>query len=187
MVTYSSNLDENPAAIKEPITDTQTLKEPIKGYHLGKIVRHSEDGPTNMEPIVTGFGIIGQGGSRAISGGSHNQSIVKGGENIIHSDVITHVMTNSGELTLECDYFPFNPLKVETLMVASLDEPFMKSNGNVRSASIIGASRPNQSRIIAPGMNEDISSRDDVRSTVRSDIGKSDKLDTAVQRSLSNE
>ena len=72
-------------------------------------------------------------------------------------------------------------------MVASLDEPFLASDGNVRSASIIGASRPDQSRIIAPGMNKDISSRDDVRSTVRSDVGKADKLYAAVQRSLSDE
>ena len=72
-------------------------------------------------------------------------------------------------------------------MVAPLDEPFMASNGNVRSAIIIGTSWPDQSRIIAPGMNEDISSRDDVRSTVRSDVGEEDKLDAAVQRSLSDE
>ena len=71
-------------------------------------------------------------------------------------------------------------------MVASLDEPFLASDKNVRSASIIGASRPDQSRIVAPGMNEDILSRKDVRSTVRSDIGEADKLDASVQRSLSN-
>ena len=68
-------------------------------------------------------------------------------------------------------------------MVASFNEPFLASNGNVRSASIIGASRPDKSRIIAPGMNEDISSRYDVRSTVRSDVGEADKLDAAVQQS----
>ena len=39
-ITYSSDLDEKPAARKEPIPDTQTLKEPIKGYHLGKRVCH---------------------------------------------------------------------------------------------------------------------------------------------------
>ena len=60
-VTDSSDFDEKPVARKEPITDTQTLKEPIKGSHLEKIVRHSEDGYTDMNPIVTGFGIIGQG------------------------------------------------------------------------------------------------------------------------------
>ena len=81
-VTYSSDSDKKPAAIKDPIKDTQTIKEPIKGYHLGKRVCHSKDGPTDMDPIVTGFGIIGQGGSRTISGGSHTQSIVQGGENI---------------------------------------------------------------------------------------------------------
>ena len=140
-----------------------------------------------MDPVVTGFGIIGQGGSQDISGGSHTQSIVQGGENIICSDVITHVLTNSCELTLECDSFPFNPLKAETLMVAYLDEPFLASDGKIHSASIIGASRPDQSRIIAPGMNKDISSRGDVRSTVRSDVGEADKLDAAVQRSSSDE
>ena len=67
-ITYSSDSDEKPAARKEPITDTQNLKQPIKGSQLGKIVRHSEDGPTDMDPIITGFGIIGQGGSQAISG-----------------------------------------------------------------------------------------------------------------------
>ena len=72
-------------------------------------------------------------------------------------------------------------------MVASLDEPFLESNGNVRLASIIGASRPNQSRIIAPGMKEDMLSRDEVRNTLRNDVVKADKLDAAVQRSLSDE
>ena len=52
-VTDSSDLDEKPTARKEPITDTQTLKEPIKGSHLGKRVCHSEGGYTNMDPIVT--------------------------------------------------------------------------------------------------------------------------------------
>ena len=52
-VTDSSDSDEKPAARKEPITDTQILKEPIKRSHLGKIFCHSIYGHTNMEPIVT--------------------------------------------------------------------------------------------------------------------------------------
>ena len=72
-------------------------------------------------------------------------------------------------------------------MVTSLVKPFLTSNGNVRSTSIIGASRPDQSRIIAPGINEDTSSRDDIRSTIRNDVGEADKLDAAVQRSSTNE
>ena len=86
-------------------------------------------------------------------------------------------------MSLESDYFPFNPLHAKTLMVASLVESSLTSNGNVRSASVIGASRPDQIRIFAPGMNEDISSRDDVRSTFRNDVGKADKLDANVERS----
>ena len=35
-------------------------------------------------------------------------------------------------------------------------------------------------------MNKDISSRDDVQSTFRSDVSEADKLDAAVQRSLSD-
>ena len=69
-------------------------------------------------------------------------------------------------------------------MVAPLNEPFLASDGDVHSTSIIGASRPDQSRIVAPSMNGDISSINDVRNTVRSDIGEADKLDTAVQRSF---
>ena len=52
-VTYSSDSDKKPAARKELIKDTQTIKEPIKGSHLGKRVRHSIDRPTDMDPIVT--------------------------------------------------------------------------------------------------------------------------------------
>ena len=73
---------------------------------------------------------------------------------------------NSGELTLESDYFSFDPLKAETLVVTPLNEPFLASDGDVRLTSILGASRPDQSRIVDPGMNTDISNRDDVRSTV---------------------
>ena len=106
-----------------------------------------------MDPVLTRVGIIGQGGSRTISGGSHTQSIVQGEKSIIHSDVITHVLTNSSKVMLESNSFTFNLIKTKTLMVAPLIELFLASDGDVRSTSIIGASRPNQSRIVAPGMN----------------------------------
>ena len=124
-ITYSSDSDKKPAGRKEPIKDTQTIKEPIKGPHLFNRVLHSMDGPTNMDLVLIGVSIIGQGGSRTISRGSHTQSFVQGGKSIIRSDVITHVLTNSGELTLESDSFTFDPLKEETLMVAPLNEPFL--------------------------------------------------------------
>ena len=34
----------------------------------------------DMDPVVTGVGIIGQGGLRTIIGGSITQSIIQGGE-----------------------------------------------------------------------------------------------------------
>ena len=91
-ITYSSDSDKNPAARKEPIKGNQTIKEPIKGPQLVIRVCHSIDGPPNMEPILIGVGIIGQGGSRTISGGSHTQSILQGGGSLIHIDVtlLTH-------------------------------------------------------------------------------------------------
>ena len=72
-------------------------------------------------------------------------------------------------------------------MVTSLIEALLASNGNIRSASILGANRTNQIRIFAPGMHEDISGRDDVRSTVRNDVGETDKLDATVDGSTTNE
>ena len=115
-----------------------------------------------MDPVLTGVGIIGQGGPWTISGGSISQSIVQGGVSIICSNVITHVLTNSSEMTLKIDSFTFDPLKAQTLMITPLTEPFLTSDGDIRLTSVIVASRPNDSRIIAPSMNGDISSRDDV-------------------------
>ena len=120
------------------------------------------DGPTDMDSVLTGIGIIGQGGSWTITGGSRTQNIFQGGKSITCSDVITHVLTNSGKVKLESDSFTFDPLKAETLMVAHFIELFLASDGGIRSTSIIGENRPDQSRIVAPGMNEDILSRNDV-------------------------
>ena len=63
---------------KEPIKYTRTIKEPIKGPHVVNIVRYLMDGPTNMDPVLTGVGIIGQGGPRTISGGSIPKALFKG-------------------------------------------------------------------------------------------------------------
>ena len=92
------------------------------------------------------------------------------------------MLTNPTQVSLGSDSFPFDPDQVKTLMVTSLVESLLTSNGNIRSASIIGASWTNQSRIFAPGMQEDISGRDDVRSTVRNDVREADKLNSTVDR-----
>ena len=100
-----------------------------------------------MDPVITGVGIIGQGGPRAISRGSISQSIIHGGGNIICSNVITVVLTKSSKMTLKTDSFPFDPFKAQTLVIAPLTEPFLTSDRDVRVLSEIGDSRPNHSRI----------------------------------------
>ena len=118
-----------------------------------------------------------------LAGGASPKALFREGRGIIHSNVITHVLTNSSKMTLKSDSFPFDPLKAQTLMITPLTEPFLTIDRDVRSTSVIGASRPNHSRIVAPFMNKDISNGYDVFITVRSDVGEADKLDTAVQRS----
>ena len=89
-------------------------------------------------------------------------------------------------MTLESNSFTFEPLKAQTLMIAPLAETFLTSDMGVRTTSKIGSSTPNHSKIGTPFMIKDISSGDDVLSTVRSDVGEADKIDTAIQRSLTH-
>ena len=94
-------MDKKPAARQEPIKDTPTLKTPITGSHIGKRLRQSEIGPTEMipvvtepltltekpfnpypptlteNPVVTELDFIWQGEPQAISGGIHNQRIIE--------------------------------------------------------------------------------------------------------------
>ena len=48
-----SDVDRKTAARKDPIKDSPTLKIPITGSYLGKRLRQSESGPTDMNPVVT--------------------------------------------------------------------------------------------------------------------------------------
>ena len=52
--------------------------------------------------------VIGQGGSRAVIGGTHTQSIIDGRKGIIHSDVITQLITDHRQMSLKGDSFPFD-------------------------------------------------------------------------------
>ena len=108
------NMDRKPATREDPIKDTPSLKAPITKSYLGKRLRQSESElPANMRPIhqlssitenpfdtetltdntvVTEHTVIGQGGSRAVIGGTHTQSIIDGRKDIIHSNVITQLI-----------------------------------------------------------------------------------------------
>ena len=72
-------------------------------------------------------------------------------------------------------------------MFAPFFGAFLARNGHIRTTGIIGTSRPNHSRILTPGMNEDILSGNNVTTTVRSDIQVMEKLDTTVEAFTSNE
>ena len=56
-------------------------------------------------------------------------------------------MTKYSEMILKSDYFPFNSLKYQTLVISPLKEPFMISVRDVRASSEIGDSRPERGRI----------------------------------------
>ena len=92
----------------------QTIKEPIKDTY----VHDTSVGTTNVDPVVTGVGIIGRGGPRAISGVSIKHGMIHGGTSIISSNFITHVRTDSSKMILKSDLFPSNPLKSKTLVIA---------------------------------------------------------------------
>ena len=72
-------------------------------------------------------------------------------------------------------------------MLISLLEALLARNRNIGTTSILEARRTNQSRIFAPGMQEDISGRDNVRSNVRNDVCKADKLNTTVDGPTNDE
>ena len=52
LLLTKSDLDKKPAERKDPIKDTPSLKTPITGSYLGKRLRQSESGPTDMNPLV---------------------------------------------------------------------------------------------------------------------------------------
>ena len=97
------------------------------------------------------------------------------------------MITNPRQISLKGDSFPFNKEQAQTLMLTYLLEALMARNWNIGTTSILGTSRTNQSRIFAPGMHEDISGRDNVRSTFRNDVREADKLDTTVDRPTTDE
>ena len=208
------NMDKKPAARKDPIKDTPSLKAPITKPYPGKRLRQSESEPTDMipvdmrpvvteslaitdnpfdtetlteNPIVTELNVIGQGGSRAVIGGTHTQSIIEWRKDIIHGDVITQIITNPRQISLKGDSFPFYKEQAQKLMLTSLLEALLERNRNIGTTSILGARWTNKSRIFYPGMHKDISGRDNVRSNVRNDVHVADKLITTVDGPTTDE
>ena len=211
---YMENMDRTPAVRKDTIKDTPSLKAPITKSYLGKRLRQSEIEPTDMitvdmipvvteflaitdnpfdtetlteNPVVTELNVIGQGGSRAVSGGTHTQSIIDGRKDIIHGDVIAQLITNHKQMSLKGNSFPFRKEQAQTLILTSLVEAILARNRNIGTTSILGARRPNHSQIFAPGMYENIYGKDNVQSTIRNDVREADKLDTTVDGPTTDE
>ena len=63
---------------------------------------------------------------------------------------------------------------------------FLTGDRNIRTSRIIGTGRTNHSRIISPRMHEDVLRGNDLATTVRSDVGVIEKLDTTVEGLMTN-
>ena len=129
-------------------------------------------------PVVTELNLIGQGNPRTIESGIHTQSIFDRTSEIIQSDIMTHLVTDLNQMSLKSKSFPFHRKEASTLIFAPFLEAFLTRNGHIRTTGIIGTSRPYHSRILTPGMNENILSENNVTTTVRSDVRVMEKLDT---------
>ena len=138
-------------------------------------------------PVVTEFNLIGQGNPRTIESGIHTQSIIDRTSEIIQSDIMTHLVADHSQMSLKSKSFPFHKNEASTLMFAPFVEAFLTRNGHIRTTGINGTSRPNHSRILTPGMNEDILSGNNVTTTVRSDFRVMENLETTVEAFTSNE
>ena len=199
-------MDRKSAAKIDSIKDTPSLNTTS---YLGKILRQEESElPVDMRPIhqlssisrnpfiietltenpvVTEINVIGQGGHRAIERGTNTQSIIDRSTGINQSNVITQIITDHSQMSLKGEYFPFNKKEAPTLVLAYFVEAFLTRNRQICTTSIVGACRPNHSRIFSPGMHKDISGGDNLRSNVRNDVRKADKLDTTVDGSPTDE
>ena len=78
-------------------------------HQLSSISKNPFNTETLTEnPVVTELKIIGQGGPRAVVGVTYTQSIIDGSKGIIHSDVITQIITDHSQMSLKGNSFPFD-------------------------------------------------------------------------------
>ena len=121
-------------------------------HQLSAISRNPFSTEALKIPVVTELNLIGQGNPRTIESGIHTQSIIDGRNEIIQSDIMTHIVTDHSQMSLKSNYFPFHKKEASTLMFTSFIEAFLTRNGHIYKAGIVGASRPNHSWIFSTGM-----------------------------------
>ena len=172
--------DEHEVEIRDSSKEVEAIKEPITDTQIINRVRNLSVGTTSVDPAVIRVVIIGQGG-RGIT-----QGMINGGTSIISSNVITDVLTDSSKIIIKSNKFPLDSFKSQTFMIAPQNKPTLSCDRIVRALSEIGDRRIDHGRIGTPIMNKNIWSVDD-NFSVRSDVGEANKLDTSVQRYLTNE
>ena len=162
----NENSDRNPAEKLEPIKNTH--------------VHDTSARSVNVDPVFTGAGMIGQEGSRAISGRIITQEINHGRKVITHGNIITTDITDTRKIPPRSGSFPIGEKQTQTFMFASLVKTHRTSNWNVGTNSIPRTRRINQSRILAPTVYENVPCGNNVRITVLNNVRESDELDTTV-------
>ena len=130
-------LNEYDYEISDSDKNVDASKEPIKDTH----VNNTSVGTTSVDSAATRVRIIGRGG-RGIT-----QGIIIRRTGIICSNAIMDILTDSSKMILRSDMFPLNPLKSNTLVISSQNEPFLICDRNVRASSEIGGSRIDHGRI----------------------------------------
>ena len=104
----------------------------------------------------------------------------------VQGDIMTNLVSQVNSMSLKRTSFPFNKTKPATLMFAPFLEAFLTGNRNVRTPRIVGTGRTDHSRIISPRMHENTLRGNDLATTVRSDVGVIEKLDTTVEGLTTN-
>ena len=130
---------------------------------------------TNVDPVVTGSESLDKGDLWILAGEASPKALFTGGESIIISNVIAHVLTKSSEMILKSDPFPFNPLKSQTLVISPLTKPFLTCDRDVHKSSESEESRPEHGRIGTPFVNKNIWSGGD-NFSVQSDVDELEKM-----------
>ena len=166
-------LDRKPAAKVKPIKNTH--------------VHDTSAGSIKVDPFVTGVGMIGREGSRAINGRSITKEINPKRKVITHGNIITTDITDTRKIPLRSGSIPIGEKQTQTFMLASLVKILMTSNRNVGTTIIPRTRRINQSRILAPTVYKNVPCRNNVRSTVLNNVRESDELDTTVDGPTTNE
>ena len=142
-----------------------------------------------MRGNVTAAGVIGREVSRTISGRRITQEI-PGRKVITHNNIITTDIMDTSKVPPSSGgsvSFSTGEKQTKTFMFAFMVKTLLASNRHVSTTSVPRARLFNIGRMLAPTMIEDVPCRNDVRRTVLSNVRKSDKLDTTVDRPTTNE